>query len=158
MAEKLILTEVKLIWRNFAGAKRKYNAEGERSFNVLMEDEALAERLIDEGWAVKVRPPYEEGDAPSWVLDVSFGNNPARFPNVFVLSNRQKTRLGPDEVSMLDYASIESADVAINAYDWEVNGASGRKAYLNSLYATLEYDPLADKYASYEVDTAEYTD
>jgi hypothetical protein len=42
---------------------------------------------------------------------------------------------------------IERADVNINPYYWSVSGASGKKAYLKTLYLVVREDPLDLRYA-----------
>jgi hypothetical protein len=41
-------------------------------------------------------------------------------------------------------------DLTINPYVWEVNGNSGVKAYLGTMYVTIAEDPLDAKYDDVE--------
>ena len=46
---------VKLIYRNFSGAPSQYNADGDRNFCFIIEDEKQAKELQKDGWNVKIR-------------------------------------------------------------------------------------------------------
>ena len=60
---QLMIENAKIIFRNFAGKEGMYNAEGDRNFCVLLEDD-LAEQLVKDGWNVKTLRAREEDDVP----------------------------------------------------------------------------------------------
>ncbi len=64
-----------------------------------------------------------------------------------MITSASRNQLSEDSVSVLDWAEIRVADLIARGYDWTVNGKSGTKAYLQSLFVTIEEDELERKYA-----------
>lgn len=137
-----------IIFRNFAGKESQYNREGDRNFAVVL-DPAIAEEMLKEGWNVRFLEPREEGDerTPYISVSVSFKNRP---PRIVLLTESSRTQLDEASVEVLDWADIRNADLIANGYEWSVNGKSGLKAYLQSLFVTIEEDALERKYAIHE--------
>ena len=146
----VIMEGVRIIFRNFAGKEGMYNREGDRNFSVLL-DTDVAEKMVSDGWNIKWLKPREEGDEPQAYLPVSVSYNPkARPPKVVMITSRKRTELDEDMIEMLDWADIINVDLIVHPYEWAVSGKSGLKAYVQSLYVTIEEDPLEEKYSDYE--------
>lgn len=131
--------------RNFEGKEEQYNRKGDRNFCVLLEPE-MAEALKRDGWNVKSLKAREEGEQPQPYLQVAIGYK-GRPPKVVIITSRGRTDLGEDEVVLLDWADMKTVDLIIRPYEWVVNGNSGVKAYLKSLFVTIQEDYLELKYA-----------
>lgn len=149
-AEKntVLMEGVRIIFRNFAGKEGQYNREGDRNFGVILPDD-VAEAMLRDGWNVKYLKPREEDDdevETPW-LSVSVNYEKGRPPMIFVLTSRGRTALDADTVEMLDWAEITNVDLIVRPYSWEVSGNTGIKAYLQSMYVTIEEDELQRKYA-----------
>lgn len=145
----LQIDEAKIIWRNFAGREQQYNREGDRNFSLLIDDPSIAESLQDEGWNVKIKAPREPGDAPFMHLPVKVKFN-ERGPHVYLVTNGRRNKLDEETVSILDNVDILNVNLDIRPYDWEVNGNTGRTAYLQSIEVTQEVDRFAERYAEEE--------
>ena len=146
------IDEARIIYRNFAGAPSKFNREGDRNFAVVIEDQDIAEALTEKGWNVKIKPPREEGDEPFMFLPVKVKFN-ERGPRVYLqnsLGGRNRVTLDEDTVGILDNVDIINVDLDIRPYDWDVQGKTGRTAYLQSICVTQEVDRFLDRYAEQE--------
>ena len=53
-------------------------------------------------------------------------------------------------IDMLDEIDIQSVDMDIRPYDWEVNGKEGRSAYLQAINVIQNIDRFGAKYANKE--------
>lgn len=145
----LQIDEARIIYRNFSGAPSKFNREGDRNFAVVINDEEIKDALIEEGWNVKIKAPREEGDEPFMYLPVKVKFN-ERGPKVYLKSGKATNRLDEESVDCLDHVDIVSVDMDIRPYDWEVQGKTGRTAYLQSIWVTQEVDRFADRFAEEE--------
>lgn len=145
--DKNVLMEgVRIVFRNFKGAEGQYNREGDRNFAVLLDND-VAEQMAKDGWNVKWLKAREEGDEEQPYLTVAV-NFKGRPPRVVMITSRGRTNLGEQEVEILDWADLRNVDLIVRPYEWVVNGKTGVKAYLQSIYCTIEEDALELKYSS----------
>ena len=154
VTENIKIEDAHIPFRNFSGRESKYNRAGQRNFCVYIDDPDLAQRLIDDGWNIRVREPRDEGEPPRHYLRVavSFDNIP---PTVYMLTKRKKVKLDEESIATLDFAEIRNIDLTIRPYNWVIqegtkNEKSGVKAYLRTMYVVIDEDEFAEKYASDE--------
>ena len=166
----LQIDDARLVFLNFAGRGDKFNREGDRNFAVVIpdvnyiEDEKaynknkiefeqirkLHEVLINEGWNVKIKPPRDADDAPFMYLPVKIKYTDRSGPNVYLVTGDRMNRLDEESTGILDDIDIMSVDLDVRPYDWEVNGKTGRSAYLQSIKVTQNIDRFAARYAEEE--------
>ena len=90
-----------------------------------------------------MKPPREEGDTPFMYLPVKVKFND-RGPSVYLRTGRVQNRLEEEDIGRLDRIDIIGVDLDIRPYDWEVNGKTGRTAYLQSICVTQDVDRFAE--------------
>lgn len=137
-------------YKNFSGKVTDFNKDGSRNFVVFL-DEKMADDLASKGWNIKEPkksddPTLDYTPQPYLPVTVSFEPYP---PKMYLISGDNHKLLGEDEVEILDWSEIQEADIVIRPYEWEVNGNSGVKAYVKSMYITLNTDSFAKKYGIY---------
>lgn len=145
--KNLILEDITIAFRNFAGKEDVYNREGDRNFAILLDEDRAAQMEAD-GWNIKrlkARDDEEFGQ-PYIQVAVSYKNRP---PKIVVITSKGMRPYTEDMVEMLDWVDIETADVTLNPYEWAVNGKSGTKAYVQSLFIKIEEDYLQQKWTAY---------
>ena len=143
----LQIDDARIIFKNFEGRGDKFNREGDRNFSLLIEDPNTADALQREGWNVKIKEGRDEDDGPFMRLPVK-----VKFtdygPNVYLISGGRRVELDEESIGMLDQIEIESVDMDLRPYDWDVNGRTGRTAYLQSMQVVQRVDRFAARYAS----------
>ena len=148
---QLMIENAKIIFRNFAGKEGMYNAEGDRNFCVLLDDD-MADKLVRDGWNVKTLKAREAEDTPQPYLQISVkyrgrSGNTVRPPAIVMITSKGRTPLSEEECEILDWVDIANVDLIVRSFEWAVNGKTGIKAYLKSIYITIQEDALALKYA-----------
>jgi hypothetical protein len=144
--DDLYIQNAKLKFRNFSGKAGDYNAEGVRTFSVVLEPED-ADRLKRDGWNVKeLKPRSQYPDEPVQYhlpIRVNFGKYP---PRIMIIDDRGKKTVDENDLPILDWMEYANVDVVVRPYNWEVSSKSGVKAYLKALYITRVEDEFEKKY------------
>ena len=139
----LQIDNARIVYRNFRGEGSKFNREGDRNFAVIIEDEETANELAENGWNVKIKPPRDEDDAPFMFLPVKVKFND-RGPAAYLQSgNSEPVKLDEESIDCLDDIDILNVNLDIRPYNWDVNGKTGRTAYLQSIFVIQDVDRFA---------------
>ena len=142
----LQINDAIIVYRNFSGEGSKYNREGDKNFSIVIPDQEVAEELMKDGWNIKIKPPRDEDDVPFMHLPVKIKFND-RGPIVYLKSGTNQVKLDEESISCLDDVDILNISLDIRPYDWEVNGKSGRTAYLHAMLVTQQVDRFAENNA-----------
>ena len=142
---QIIIEDARIIFRNFEGRETKFNRKGDRNFSVVLDNE-LAEKLKKDEWNVKYLRPRDEGDEPTPHLQVSVSCKNSCPMIALINQDGSRNFLSEEEFANVDFVDIEQVDMIINPYHWDVNGSTGIKAYLESIYVYIIEDPLEMKY------------
>lgn len=133
---------------NFSGRVTMYNQNGRRTFCVAL-DQKNAEKMKRDGWNVKFPDPREEDGEeiprdPYIQVEARFDRLP---PKIIMITSTARTIVTQDLVAILDGMEFSNVDLIANASNWEVGEKAGIKAYLKTMYVTVDEDDLDLKYA-----------
>lgn len=141
------IDDARIIFKNFEGRGDKFNREGDRNFSLLIEDPNTADAMKKQGWNVKIKEGRDPDEGPFMRLPVK-----VKFteygPTVYLNSAGNVVKLNEESIGCLDNIEIETVNLDIRPYDWEVNGKTGRTAYLQSMEVVQRIDRFAAKYGS----------
>ena len=76
-------------------------------------------------------------------MRVRFDNFP---PKVVLIAGDTRQILSEANIGLLDSVAVIKADVVLSPYEWSVQGESGIKAYLKTMYITIVQDELEAQY------------
>lgn len=146
--EEINIENAKIIFRNFRGEEKKFNKAGDRNFCVVIEDSEMAQKLADDGWNVRINR-YGEGDEEKVTqyipVSVRFDIRP---PKIFMVNRRgQAIPMSEESIDQLDFVDFKNIDLTLRPRIWDDNGIDKVKAYLKTMYVTIEEDAFAGKYA-----------
>lgn len=141
-------------WRNFKGEGGPNNTPGNRNFTIGLDDEKAAE-LRSHGWPVRskpdTRPGHEGEERHTLKVNVKYRTRDGREmkpPKIVVITRRNRTEYGENQVELLDFMEFSNVDVTLNAYP-TVNSFTKEEMVgvsLMVMFATVEEDELTAEY------------
>lgn len=148
--EKIVIENAKIIFKNFSGKGTDYNAEGDRNFCVVLDDEQ-AESMKAMGYNVKTKLPREgyedDGNFNFLKIKVSLKYGDNRDAEIYRIVGNNRVKLTDKTVSTLDWDEIENIDMRIRPWNWTKGNRSGVAAFLDTMYVTVKEDSLDAKYS-----------
>ena len=142
------LNNVTLRYCNFAGRQTRYNDAGNRNFNVVLSEEDY-QRMLDAGMNVRVRPPRNEGDDPTYLMKVNVSYE-YRRPRVIFGDGENFMELDEDSLYMIDDADADGSIVHVDLTFRPSRSSKrtddyGLSAYLKSIEVVVEDDPIVKR-------------
>lgn len=152
----LQIDDARICYKNFKGERDMYNQNGDRTFSLIIPDEEIAEKLMNDtnelgaGWNVKIKAPKDPEDAPFRHLPVKLRYTERSQPTIRLVSGDKVTMLTEQTVGILDDMKIAKVDLDIRPYDNESRFGAHRTAYLKNMvvYQYMEEDRFAGRFAS----------
>lgn len=141
-----MIEDARIIFLNFEGKEARFNDSGDRNFAVVL-DPDTANQMLQDGWNVKILSAREEDEDDTFYIPVKVRYD-VRPPRVTLISSTGRTILDEDSVKILDSVDIAKVDLIARGFDWSVNGKSGTKAYLKTMFVTISEDALEMKYGA----------
>lgn len=142
------LENVGVVYKNFTGQKGMYNEEGERSFNIVIDDLQIAEQMLADGFNLK---PFldEDENVTGHHMNVKLNYKSRRPPRVYRVTDegRNQLLLNAQTIGMLDSVTINMADLTLGTWYWRESDLPNVTVYCNVMYAHVEEDPLDAKYS-----------
>ena len=151
---EIIIEHGQILYRNFSGIGSQYNREGDRNFNVIIDDPEIAQRLQEEGWNVKCRVPRDPDDSPTHHLKVNVNFGSRRPPEIYIHTGSNIRTLNEETVKELDHMDIVDCSMIITPYHYKGNSGDGISGYLKSLRVVIREDRLAHIYDDLENEVA----
>jgi hypothetical protein len=150
--DNLLLENVQITYRNFAGAAGQFNPAGIRTYSVILENMEEAQAIEALGWKVKYSKLKEDGSEPDFPahMPITVKYHPQLPPpRVKMITSRGITSMGEPDIDILDFMSIKKCDMTLRPYHWKhkLSGNEGVKNMCSSIYITILEDALELKYA-----------
>lgn len=144
--ENVMMEGVVLLFRNFEGREDKFNDKGKRNFSVVLSPD-IATAMANDNWNIRTIEAREDGDEPTFLLPVSLRYD-IKPPHVVSIAGDKRTNLNEETVGSLDHVDIKNCDLVVRPYFWTMpSGKSGIKAYLKTMFVTIDQDELERKYS-----------
>lgn len=152
----LQIDDARICFRNFAGRRTDFNNEGDRNFALIIPNEDIKEKLLNDvneygaAWNVKIKEARNADEQPFMYMPVKVKYTEKSRPEVYLISGRNRIKLTEDDIAMLDDIDIVSVDLDIRPYDGEGRFGPHRTAYLQAIYVTQEVSRFAARFAEEE--------
>lgn len=140
--------DVRLAWPNLRGLPDDMDRKGGVRKTAIVLPPEVGQRMLEDGWNVKYKPPLEDGGDPLYYIRAKASWDFAA-PKIWLVANGRRTLLDEETVGEIDTAKIETVDVILSPYNWiNEDNEVGVTAYIKTMYVTISLDELEQKYAN----------
>lgn len=149
------LTEDDIFMINFAGRVSDNNPQGHKQFCIILKDEELAAKLKEDGWNIFYTKESEKygPSKPALPVEIRYHyeeDKKSLNPKVYKCTKKNKTLLTEDLIPDLEADEIINIDLWISPSYWTVRDKSGIKAYVDTMWVTIEEDERVARYDRYD--------
>lgn len=151
------VSNASLIFKNFKGEAKKFNAKGNRNFHIQLTKE-LADGLLSDFSDLNIKFPEDDLDEsynPHIVVKIATNN---KIPEVYKIIGDKSIQLTERTLGTLDNDKFDNVDLVLRPYHWEINDKTGTSLYLQKGYFTVEEDIFSKKYSRIISDDTELQD
>lgn len=141
----LVFKDAVIRFQNFSGRAKINNPEGQRRFSIVVDDETAA-MLADMGITVSEYVAPDESVVKTVKVKITYGSPYYPDPKVYTTTSGGSVLHDERTIGTLDNEEFEKLDIQVRVGTWKYNGKTGKTLYLQSLYATLVEDVLANEY------------
>lgn len=145
----VIIEDARLLFKNFAGAKTRFNDAGKRNFNIVIDDPEVVQQMLDMGYNVRILGKREDDDEVTNVVKVNVNFDSKWPPRVYEVVDNKKIPLDGESVGILDDAYLTNVDIVCSTYRSGMGQFENRATlYLRELYASVDggNNYFSDKY------------
>lgn len=143
------LDNLRVRYCNFSGVENSYNKEGDRNFNIIIDNFEDANALLELGLNVKPDVVSENPDECTWKLKVNVkyrtrAGKKLTPPDIQVLNYKgQWVSYDEETIDQLDHTDIERVTVVLNLWKYEEK-KNNTAAYVSEMAVYPRNKMLAD--------------
>lgn len=131
MAQPIVMRDVRLIYKNFAGAPDQFHKNGQQpNFSVIIPEEDVGYYRDDLHLNVKRRVSRDGNEY--FYLRIKVG----KYAAIYVRDeNGMMNEIPPEQYAELDNMYFQACDISFVTRQWNAGGNSGESVYLSELFA-----------------------
>lgn len=154
------LVDFEILFCNLEGRAEGFNNQGARNFRLKFNDDDFAKALAEDGWNIKIYTPKNEEYDPYYYLTVKSKfkvDSPkvVQDPEIHMINSKNDILLKENHMADLDAKfrarEVISCDLIIHPSPWNnarFGAGEGITAYLKQMWAVVNDNPFADRYAN----------
>lgn len=153
------VVDFEILFCNLEGRAEMYNDKGDRNFRVKFNDDDFAKALAEDGWNIKIYTPKNDDYDPYYYLDVKSKfrvDSPKvmKDPEIHMINSKNDIILNETNMGDLDAKfrarEVKACDLILHPSPWSnprFGSGEGIAAYLKQMWAVVNDNPFAERYA-----------